>query len=110
MLTYNLAFAWGLIPQYVDLVRESTYWKVPITVADVKIVMHDSDIVCRSYRIKFLSVPFIDWLIARYRLRKLFGVGASAAAVRGSKTYISTEKKEFFGLKNFKSLNQTKVQ
>jgi hypothetical protein len=90
MLNYNRAFSWGLIPQY-DLVRESTYRKVAIAVADVKIVMHDSDLIYRSFRIKFLSVLFMDWLIARYRLKKLFGGGASAAAVPGTKTNILTE-------------------
>jgi hypothetical protein len=47
-------------------------------------------------RIKFLSILFIDWLIARYRLKKLFGVGASAAAFRGGKTNILNEKKNYF--------------
>jgi hypothetical protein len=39
-------------------------------------------------RIKLLSILFIDWLIARYGLKKLFGGGVSAAAVRGGKTNI----------------------
>ena len=48
MLTYNTAFAWGLILQYVDLVRQSTHRKVAFTVADVKIIMRDSDLSYRS--------------------------------------------------------------
>lgn len=48
MLTYNTAFPWGLILRYVDLVRESTHRKVAITVADVKFIMHDIDLSCRS--------------------------------------------------------------
>jgi hypothetical protein len=55
--------------------------------------MHDSDIVCRSYRIKFLSVPFIDWLIARYRLKKLFG-GGRVLLPSGAAKHISTKKKK----------------
>lgn len=47
MLTYNTAFAWGLIPQCVDLVLESTHREVAFTVVNVKIIMHDSDL---SYR------------------------------------------------------------
>jgi hypothetical protein len=70
--------------------------------------MHDSDLFYRSSRIKFLSVLFIDWLIARYFLKKLFGGGASAAAVWGSKTNILTEKKRFFVLNNFQILNKIK--
>jgi len=52
-------------------------------------------------RIKFLSILFIDWLLARIRLKKLFGGGASAAAVRGVKTIILTEKKKGFALNKF---------
>jgi len=52
MLTYNTAFAWGLIPQYVDLVRESTHREVAFTVANVKIIMHGSDLSYRSYEDK----------------------------------------------------------
>ena len=48
MLTYNTAFALGLIPQHVDLVREGMHQKVAISVADVKLIMHDSDLFCRS--------------------------------------------------------------
>lgn len=47
-------------------------------------------------RIRFLSILFIDWLIARIRLKKLFGGGANAAAVRCGKTNILTEKKKIF--------------
>ena len=39
-------------------------------------------------RIKFLSILFIDWLIARCRLKNIFEGGASAVAVRGGKTNI----------------------
>jgi hypothetical protein len=56
-------------------------------------------------RIKFLSILFIDWLIARYRLKKLFGGGASAAAVRGGKTNILNETNYFLSLTNFRLFN-----
>jgi len=57
-------------------------------------------------RIKFLSILFIDWLIAHIHLKKLFGGGASVAAVRGVKTIILTEKKIFLRVTNFKLFNQ----
>jgi hypothetical protein len=62
MLTYNTSFALGLIPQYVDLVRERTHQKVAITVADVKIIMHDKDLFYRSSEDK-ISIDPVYWFV-----------------------------------------------
>jgi hypothetical protein len=56
-------------------------------------------------RIKFISILFIDWLIARIRSKKLFGGGVSAAAVRCGKTNILNEK-IFLRLKFSNCLNK----